>query len=37
MPHFKTKTGQQFKLAEIKDALQCSPEGGKKAVLYPFK
>lgn len=34
MPHFKTKTGKRFQLAEINDALEYSGGGGKKAILY---
>jgi NADPH:quinone reductase-like Zn-dependent oxidoreductase len=33
-PHFKTKTGKQFRLEEIEDALTYAGGNGKKAVLY---
>jgi NADPH:quinone reductase-like Zn-dependent oxidoreductase len=36
MPHFKTKTGRQFRLEEIQEALQFAPENGGKTVLRPF-
>lgn len=36
MPHFKTKVGQRFSLAEISDALSYTSGSGAKAVLYPF-
>jgi NADPH:quinone reductase len=35
MPHFKTKTGNNFKLDDIDDALKYSSINGGKAVLYP--
>lgn len=35
MPHFKTKTGEKYKLEQINDALQFSSENGAKAILYP--
>ena len=34
MPHFKTKTGQRFRLEEINDAIAYKGNNGKKPVLY---
>lgn len=34
MPHFKTKTGDRFRLEEINEALSFKTVNGKKAILY---
>jgi NADPH2:quinone reductase len=34
MPHFKTKTGQRFRLEEIIDAIAYKGDNGKKPILF---